>query len=237
MHPAPPFPRLPRHVQPVRAMAIAVVVLLGVTTLIDLLALVGTVERLSLLSRIVDAPYTVDVDALRANDDWYAFFGLTRSGVYALTGITFLIWLTKARSNAEALTAIEHRRDSQWVVLGWLLPVVNLWFPKQVVDDIWATSKPGHLPANPPHPATLRNAPRSWLVRAWWLTWLFSTWVSLVVHQLTSRGEGPVSLLLTARAELFFAAPNAICAVLASLVVLRITRFQEHRHPSLAPAS
>ncbi|MEU8382765.1 DUF4328 domain-containing protein [Streptosporangium sp. NPDC048865] len=223
--------------QPVRALAISVVVLLGVTTLVDLLSLVGTVERVSLLSRVVDAPYTVDAGALEANVEWYAFFDLTRFCAYVLTGITFLIWLTKARSNAETLTAIEHRRDSRWVVLGWVVPVVNLWFPKQIVDDIWATSRPGHLPANPPHPNALRSASRSWPVWAWWLTWLISTWLSLVVYRFTSWGEGPVSDLLTARAELLFAVPNVICAVLAALVVTRITGFQESRHPSLAPAS
>ncbi|MEU4540163.1 DUF4328 domain-containing protein [Streptosporangium sp. NPDC023825] len=218
--------------QPIRALAVATTVLLGVTTLVDLLALVVTVERISLLSGLVDAPYAIDAGALEVNDDAYAFFGVAQSGVYILTGITFLIWLTRARSNAEALTAIEHRRDSQWVVLGWLLPVVNLWFPKQIVDDIWATSKPGHLPVNPPHPGALRSAPRSWLVRTWWLTWLIATFVSLIVYRVVARGESPISDLMTARTELLFAAPSAISAVLAALIVMRITRFQEDRSPS-----
>ncbi|MFF5212268.1 hypothetical protein [Streptosporangium sp. NPDC000396] len=44
---------------------------------------------------------------------------------------------------------------------------MSLWFPKQIIDDIWAASKPADPPLNPLHPAVLHGARRSGLVRAW----------------------------------------------------------------------
>ena len=29
------------------------------------------------------------------------------------------------------------RRSAVWAWLGWLVPIVSLWFPKQIVDDSW----------------------------------------------------------------------------------------------------
>jgi hypothetical protein len=47
-----------------------------------------------------------------------------------------------------------------WAVLGWVVPIVQLWFPKQVVDDAWTAL--GRLPGR----AQKRRT--GW----WWLAWL-----------------------------------------------------------------
>lgn len=60
----------------------------------------------------------------------------------AVVGIVFVIWLMRARENAENLSPYPHRRTRGWLFGGWLVPVVNLWFPKQIVDDIWRASSP-----------------------------------------------------------------------------------------------
>src|SRR5699024_3862858 len=47
------------------------------------------------------------------------------------------------------------RRAAHWAVLGWIVPVVNLWFPFQVVAD--AARGVGARRPNP---------------RPWWIAWL-----------------------------------------------------------------
>ena len=51
---------------------------------------------------------------------------------------------------------------------GWFCPVVNFWFPKQIVDDVIAASDP----RTPPLLPDLRPIPRHGLVLAWWLIWV-----------------------------------------------------------------
>lgn len=90
--------------------------------------------------------------------------------VYDLTEILFFVgllagwvsgslWLGRARANAETITpTYAHTRAAGWAWGGWLVPIVALWFPFQVVRDVRF--------------ATL-NRPAVWpLVGWWWGLWL-----------------------------------------------------------------
>ncbi len=235
MHP-PDFPPFSKPVRPIRARAIAVVVMLGVGAVVDLLSLVVTFERASLISALVDSPESVDTSVVDTNDYRYALCAIAQAAAYVLTGIVFLIWLYRARLNAEAITPIPHRRSTGLVVFGWVIPIVNLWFPKQIVDDIWVTSTSQEPPLNPLRRIALQSARRSGLVRAWWTSWLVAFWGSSFFYRV-ARGEDLDSQLLLARTEIYFAAPTLVCAVLAVLVVVRITQAQERRRPVAVPAA
>ncbi|WP_433237648.1 DUF4328 domain-containing protein [Streptosporangium sp. CA-135522] len=231
----PPTLPLARPVRSIRPLAIAVVVMLGIGMLIDLAALVITFERVALISALIDLPDSVDLGAVETNDSWYALSGIAQSCCYVLTGIVFVTWLRRARSNAEAIAPIPHRRDANWVVFGWIVPIVNLWFPKQIIDDIWVTSKPADPSLDLLHPTALQSARRSGLVWAWWLSWLIAMWASRLFYRVTARGDDLESYLRAANAEIYFAVPTLICAVLAAAVVVKITEFQELRRLPAAP--
>jgi Domain of unknown function (DUF4328) len=47
------------------------------------------------------------------------------------------LWLSRARQNAVLIAPDQIRRSAVWPWLGWLVPIVFLWFPKQIVDDSW----------------------------------------------------------------------------------------------------
>ncbi|GAB2460022.1 DUF4328 domain-containing protein [Xylanimonas ulmi] len=47
-------------------------------------------------------------------------------------------WLSAARAFAQAASEVGHVRGGVWVWLGWVVPIVNLWFPYQVVRDVAA---------------------------------------------------------------------------------------------------
>jgi hypothetical protein len=74
----------------------------------------------------------------------------------------------------------EHRFTRGWVLGSWICPVVNLWYPKQVVDDIVAASDP----RTPPQTQSLKTIPGTQLVWAWWLTWV----AGLVTGNVVQRG-------------------------------------------------
>jgi hypothetical protein len=109
-----------------------------------------------------------DPDRLdRADDFWVlALYGFLLALLAA--GVGFIVWLWRARGNAELFCSGQHRRGRGWVIGGWFCPVVFLWFPKQIVDDVIAASDP----RTPPRFPDLRRIPRHGLVLAWWLTWV-----------------------------------------------------------------
>ena len=53
------------------------------------------------------------------------------------TWIVGSLWLSRARENAVLIAPDRVRRSAVWAWLGWWVPVVFLWFPKQIVDDSW----------------------------------------------------------------------------------------------------
>jgi hypothetical protein len=76
--------------------------------------------------------------------------------------VTTALWLTKVRQNAVLLNPRGQRRSEVWVWLAWIIPIVNFWFPKQLVDDALSTT------------AWARGEQRRMGTASWWTAWLVS---------------------------------------------------------------
>ena len=94
--------------------------------------------------------------------------GIVAALALLAAAVVFIVWLWRVRWNAEMFCRGEHRFTRGWVLGCWLCPVVNLWYPKQVVDDVVAASDPRTDPLTP----LRKNIPGTQLVWAWWLTWV-----------------------------------------------------------------
>ncbi|WP_066940793.1 DUF4328 domain-containing protein [Microtetraspora fusca] len=157
------------------------------------------------------------------------------AGLYALVqapaGIAFVCWLLRARANAYAISPEAfHRYAALFMVAGWLLPVVQLFVPKGIVDDIWAASQPAEGPRG--FLGDLRDARRPALVWAWWLAYLAmnAAWAAAVrtVPGTASPAVSPAVLVSAALAA--HAALSLLAGALAVGVVTRITAFQGRAH-------
>jgi Domain of unknown function (DUF4328) len=93
-------------------------------------------------------------------------------------GILFVVWFRRARINAER-HGYYQRRARGWTFWGWLIPIVNLWFPFQIMGDIWRAGLPAW-----------RRGKTAWLPALWWLCWLLSglSWSA----QATAANSGPL---------------------------------------------
>ena len=100
------------------------------------------------------------------------------------TAIAFLIWLWQARENADFLHSSLaprprvqdgqlHRRANGWVVGSWFCPVVQFWYPLQIVQDVTAASEP------PSEAGASRRGPLRAVLYGWWATWT-GFWVIVV---------------------------------------------------------
>ncbi|GAA2289100.1 hypothetical protein GCM10010149_39860 [Nonomuraea roseoviolacea subsp. roseoviolacea] len=240
MYPASPsgpspmyFPPPPVPVRPIRGLGTAVLVLLAADALVEVVAGLIGLGYLDLLDRLIADPQAVEDAEIDRGDLLYSLSGLAEFATMVTCGIVFLVWLFRARANAEALAPWPHRRAKPWLVFGWFVPIVGWWFPKQIVDDIWNASKPGAAE----QPLTV--ASRSGLVRGWWAAWLVSSWISHVAARLLFKDDLE-SLRAGARFDLVSIGLWIVTAGLAAAVVWRITRLQEERlrapaaHPYLA---
>jgi hypothetical protein len=84
------------------------------------------------------------------------------------------LWLSRARENAVLIAPDRVRRSAVWVWLGWLVPIVSWWFPKQIVDDSWRiTSSSAAVGARGRYRDTC----------LWWVLWIvYGLWGNLAVN-------------------------------------------------------
>jgi hypothetical protein len=78
------------------------------------------------------------------------------------------LWLFRSRRLVDRLSpSYRHARTAAAVWPAWVLPVVNFWFPYQVVRDI--------------RRATIGPSASAGPVRMWWMTWLLWMVTDLVL--------------------------------------------------------
>jgi hypothetical protein len=86
---------------------------------------------------------TIDWPDLQA---WSGILAACQLALLALASVLLIGWTRRAYRNLPALDVsglLLHRR---WAVLGWLIPVVNLFVPKRILDDTWRASDPEARP-------------------------------------------------------------------------------------------
>lgn len=124
-----------------------------------------------------------------------------------------LLWIWRARANAEVLSPVPPRLSRWWSVGCWFVPIANLVLPPRVLVDIWAASCAGRDPRD-------GYVPRIRLVRAWWVAlW---TCVALVVSIVLSADEvasDRVLLLMAVLVSLFAVVGHGAAALFAAIVL------------------
>src|SRR4051812_43439967 len=102
---------------------------LAVVVLSSLLAAVFLLS--ALLSSSADRRYEDAVAAGRSTDDVFTAFdvaGILTVPVMIAAWVVTCVWLSRARENALLINPGGQRRSAVWVWLGWLVPIVSLWF-------------------------------------------------------------------------------------------------------------
>ena len=70
-------------------------------------------------------------------------------------------WLGQLHDAATTTNPMAIRRSRRWVIWGWIVPVVSLWFPKNLIDDLLKTKGTDEAKA---------LIGKDTLT--WWLTWI-----------------------------------------------------------------
>jgi hypothetical protein len=185
-----------------------------------------------------------------------------------------VIWLWQARENTEVITLVHqqspiyrgdyrpgnglHRHAQGWAVGAWFCPIVQFWYPLQIVQDVIEASEP------PQEPGAARSGPVRALLFGWWGAWTtfwvilvggtgvagvsFIVWIVRLVNAVgTADATGNyvdiydlqgvmvrvaliVNIAFTAATVLLIAA-----GVMASLLLLRATSWQDARGREIGP--
>jgi hypothetical protein len=169
----------------------------------------------ALISSDADRQYEAAVAEGRSVDDVFtAYDTVGILSLPVLIGAWFVscVWLGRARNNALLLVPGGQRRSAVWVWLGWLLPFVSLWFPKQILDDTIKATAPA---------AGVRPFATGW----YWASWIVMNLLSNAQFRLTFQAE-PQDAVIPGL-EFAIAIATTVALVFWALLVQRISAVQD----------
>jgi hypothetical protein len=145
--------------------------------------------------------------------------------------VLFIRWFRRAYANLPALGASNLRFHTWWTIGGWFIPIVNLFRPKQMANDIWRGSDPdARRDQEPVWQGTDVPALFQW----WWGFYLVSTWLENISFRVELAANDLDGYRNAAVVTMAVNAVEAVAGVLAVLVVARTTRRQEARAAHMA---
>lgn len=211
--------------QPVRRLALATVVLLGLNAASVLGTLPSSLMQLELLDRMETSSATEE--EITANDAREQALGIAKLALYVVTAIVFLVWFHRAYANLESFG--HARRHPSWAVGGWIVPILSLFRPFQITREIWNASDPERASSageDARDDVDLYDATPS-LVAIWWASWLLGNVVGQISFRLSMAVTSIDGLRAATMAQIASDLVTMISAPLAILVVREITRRQE----------
>ncbi|MGW3666833.1 DUF4328 domain-containing protein [Streptomyces sp. NPDC005141] len=200
------------------ALGKATAALLGLVIAADLFALWADNTMLDVTGALADGEFG-DAVQRRADhaDSLYAIAGNAQMLTLVAAVVVYLIWFLRVRVNAEVFNPFGHTKSRAWAGWGWFVPVVNLWFPRRIMLDIWDASGP----------AGARNG--RGLVQTWWTFWIIGLLANRASFTAYRKAETAQEIRDAVGQVMVADLLDIVTAGLAILVVLRLTRMQDRK--------
>jgi hypothetical protein len=211
-----------RRYEPLGGRRRAVVVAFCLLVAIDLVAVVSALLELELVDRVAAGAAVTDAE-LDGNDSRQTTVGFLQLAALVVCAVVFIRWLWAAYRNTDRATPGLRRYGHGWAIGAWFVPFLNLWRPKQIVNDVWRAG--GTRGAAEPLP---------WWLDVWWAGWICSNVLSQAASRLDR--DSIESVRAAGRVDIANASFEALVAVIAIVVVLRITDRLDGKGAALGPA-
>jgi serine/threonine-protein kinase len=206
--------------------------LLWVTTAVALVGVAANLNDTAAFRRVSGEPPGPGTPSPLANGV-FAVEGI----VLLVTALLWLLWFRRAYWNLLALGAGRLRYTGGWAVWGWLVPLLSLVRPKQLLNDIWRASDPA-LPVDQDNAWRRRPVPS--VLTWWWLVFL----ASVIARAVTTESFHTLAQVMTfgllGRAIDVIQPTSGIQAladlltVVAGLLALRVVRMLTDRQQARA---
>lgn len=205
--------------RPVQQLGFAVQALLGITILTLVAGVATSLRRAGMVDRLIagEGFTPAEIDAVDA-----AVVVSTALYLVALvvTAIVWVVWFRRSYDNLTSLSGRPLVHSRRWAAGAWFVPVLNLFRPKQIADDLF---RAGAAPSDSPVPR---------IVHVWWGLFVLASLGDRVL--LRAPGDDAASI---ASADRISAAVDAVmlaAGVAAILVVRALNARQQARVDDLA---
>ncbi|HZT80485.1 MAG TPA: DUF4328 domain-containing protein [Gemmataceae bacterium] len=106
--------------------------------------------------------------------------------IYVPTGILFLIWMHRSYKNLTLFGVRGLEYSPGWAVGAFFVPILNLFRPCQIAQEMWRASDPD---APPDPPDAWQQSSNSGVIGVWWGFWLVATVFGYVAALMSRHGD------------------------------------------------
>ena len=209
---------------------VAASVAIGLLAVADIVSTVSDWRTVSTVTRYADSR-AGEAD-LQAADRFSLITSVAYASLTVIAAALFIVWLRRARENAEFFCDGRHQFGRGWTIGGWFLPIASFWIPRRVVLDVAVASDPWTRARG----ASL-NTGRSPEVSGWWAFWILYSvtgWLAGVLtnNALKNTGSAVVTgLRVAAACSTLSSLLGCVAAFLAVRVIKTINGDQQSRPP------
>jgi hypothetical protein len=202
---------MPESYIPLRGRAQAVTVVFVITAVVCAGAVISDILEWRLLDRMIAGDDWTDAEAT-SNDTRQSVIGLVQFALLIAGAVVFIRWMHGAYRNLDLVAPGERRYSAGWAIGSWFVPIMNLFRPKQMINDIWRAGGRDYADAQP-----------GLLLLSWWVLWLISRWIVSAAGRFYQNGETAEEIQTGTVLYLISDAMSVVCAILAIVVVRKGT--------------
>lgn len=133
--------------------------------------------------------------------------------------IIFLVWFYRATKNINSFGA-KYVNSPGMAVVWWFIPIMNLWKPHEVAQQIWRASSPE---IKLTEGTEWRKVPSSNIITIWWVLGLVSILAAIVVSVVIrpEQAEDPVLMSLYLN---IVTIPIVVISIISIIYFMRMIR-------------
>jgi hypothetical protein len=218
-----------------RALAYVAMSLFAINILVHLIAVASVFMQIDLLYKVMEETTQVTREQLLANDAREALVRVVVLVSFIATAIGFLIWVYRAYKNLRPLGANPDTTPG-WAVGYFFVPILNLFRPFQVFQEMWRESDPETVTASGIRPmhAFIEDSSKSLLVIFWWGLWLLANIASWIALSWNRNAQILNDYIIASWINMASDLLTVIAAIACIIVIKKITDRQDEKNKRLA---
>ena len=161
-----------------------------------------------------------DMEAIGVSDTLRQIVVIVNLMIFILAIVFFIMWFRRAYYNLHELPWHNARYTEGWAAGSWFVPVINLWWPYQIMVDIWrGTQNALRDRLGEPQPTTI--------IGWWWALRLISGIFGNISARVTMNADGIDELITATQLELISDVLTIPAIIVTIVMIQRTSNFEK----------
>src|SRR6187397_3042973 len=172
--------------------------------------------RYFLLTDVQADPDNVDMNMINASDTLIIGINVAHIIIVILSVVFFIMWFRRAYYNLHMLPWHNARYTEGLAAGSWFVPIINLWWPYQIMIDIWRGTQNALK-------ERLGEPQSAAIVGWWWTLHLITSFYNNISTRIGWDAEQDIDSLLTSTKVDFIGEILSIPAIIITIMLIQRT--------------